>query len=42
MDEVPSTLSPHPPRPMYHCGDMIVRVRRSKLNAAHTCTVEPR
>ena len=23
---------------MYHGGDMILRVRRSKLNAAHACT----
>ena len=23
---------------MYHGGDMILHVRRSKLNAAHTCT----
>ena len=30
---------PHPPpRPKYHGGDMILRVRRSKLNTAHTCT----
>ena len=42
-EEVPSTpslsLPPPPfPRPMYHCGDMILRVRRSKLNAANTST----
>ena len=35
-----NTLPPPPTRPMYHCGDMILRVRRSKLNAAHTCTVQ--
>ena len=36
-----NTLPPPPPpfpRPMYHCGDMILRVRRSKLNAANTST----
>ena len=26
------------PRPMYYCGDMILRVRRSKWNAANTST----
>ena len=34
----PPPPPPHLPRPMYHCGDMILRVRRSKLNAAHTST----
>ena len=39
INTLPLPPAPPPlPSPMYHGGDMILRVRRSKLNAAHACT----